>query len=82
MQLAAPGAALFFATYDGMKHYLSKSHPTLPLPVSHMAAATIGEVVSCNFLIKCLLPNIVYIFNYAACSYRSMQDGLFSPCAN
>ena len=43
---SAPGAALFFSTYEMLKHQLSKS-TSIPLPFQHMLAASTGEVVAC-----------------------------------
>ena len=56
---SAPGAALFFSTYESMKHVLNdrfgygagaaEQHTTrlLPQPAIHMLAASIGEVIAC-----------------------------------
>lgn len=57
---SAPGAALFFSTYESMKHVLNdhfgsgaasaQQHPrllVLPQPAIHMLAASVGEVIAC-----------------------------------
>jgi solute carrier family 25 S-adenosylmethionine transporter 26 len=45
---SAPGAALFFSTYETMKHTLLKlDQVRLPDPVVHMTAASCGEVMAC-----------------------------------
>jgi len=50
---SAPGAALFFGTYESMKRILndrfnsSGTGQRLPQPVIHMLAASIGEVTAC-----------------------------------
>ena len=45
---SAPSAALFFATYDTINNYVNRNHGgTVPLPVSHMFAASCGEVMAC-----------------------------------
>lgn len=41
---SAPGAALFFSTYETSKALLKDS---LPLSVTHMVAASCGEVIAC-----------------------------------
>jgi len=43
---SAPGAALFFVTYDGIKRQLSGSSPTQQAGV-HMLAASMGEIAAC-----------------------------------
>jgi len=43
---SAPGAALFFSTYEMLKQQLSKNK-NIPLPLQHMIAASIGEVIAC-----------------------------------
>eukprot|EP01061_Rhynchopus_euleeides_P030618 TRINITY_DN50861_c0_g1_i1.p2 TRINITY_DN50861_c0_g1~~TRINITY_DN50861_c0_g1_i1.p2 ORF type:complete len:274 (+),score=109.54 TRINITY_DN50861_c0_g1_i1:60-881(+) len=40
---SAPGAALFFSTYEAGKHYLPNDRPAL----NHMGAACLGEVGAC-----------------------------------
>ncbi|KAG6874967.1 hypothetical protein C0992_005762, partial [Termitomyces sp. T32_za158] len=40
---SAPGAAVFFSTYDSIKKHTT----SLPAPLSHMFAASIGEVAAC-----------------------------------
>eukprot|EP00605_Chrysophyceae_sp_TOSAG23-4_P000864 GSChrysophyteH1.ASY1.ANO1.955.1 assembled CDS len=45
---SAPNAALFFATYDTLNGYIKQNHSDLiPLPVSHMLAASCGEFMAC-----------------------------------
>ena len=45
---SAPGAALFFSTYEMMKHKLNSAEGTkMCAPMIHMTAATCGEVVAC-----------------------------------
>ncbi|KAG6022510.1 hypothetical protein E4U40_004575 [Claviceps sp. LM458 group G5] len=50
---SAPGAAFFFCTYEASKAYLSNSSSSssssssLPEPVTHMVAASLGEVAAC-----------------------------------
>jgi Mitochondrial carrier protein len=48
---SAPGAALFFSTYEMSKQALVRDG-SLPKPAQHMAAASVGEVVSyiCSWL--------------------------------
>ena len=41
---SAPGAALFFCTYETSKKALAGA---LPAPAAHMAAASLGEVAAC-----------------------------------
>jgi len=43
---SAPGAALFFSTYDFMKHKIS-STTHLPHPIIQMTAASCGEAMAC-----------------------------------
>ncbi|MCJ1391820.1 S-adenosylmethionine transporter [Xylographa bjoerkii] len=49
---SAPGAALFFVTYEATKSYFH-SHPASPQtatwtdPLTHMAAASLGEIAAC-----------------------------------
>lgn len=43
---SAPGAALFFSTYEMLKQKLS-NNKSIPLPLQHMIAASTGEVVAC-----------------------------------
>ncbi|GAB0138803.1 hypothetical protein EsDP_00007025 [Epichloe bromicola] len=42
---SAPGAAFFFCTYEAAKRALARSK--LPEPVTHMLAASLGEVAAC-----------------------------------
>ena len=54
---SAPGAALFFSTYEMSKQVLhdrnsSSSGKQLPQPVIHMIAASIGETVRSEILRK------------------------------
>ncbi|CAD0042024.1 hypothetical protein D6D19_07027 [Aureobasidium pullulans] len=45
---SAPGAALFFVTYDGLKRSLSSpTHTTTQSAFVHMTAASLGEVAAC-----------------------------------
>ncbi len=45
---SAPGAALFFSTYDTINAHIIRNHSDkVPLPVSHMFSASCGEVVAC-----------------------------------
>ncbi|KAF0696005.1 Aste57867_13218 [Aphanomyces stellatus] len=45
---SAPGAALFFSTYETTKAFLQKQNPHLAdSPVIHMASAAMGETASC-----------------------------------
>jgi solute carrier family 25 S-adenosylmethionine transporter 26 len=56
---SAPGAALFFVTYDGINSYLTRRRaqgafsgsdgtwPRLSEPVEHMIAASLGEIMAC-----------------------------------
>jgi len=44
---SAPGAALFFLTYDSVKHLLSSRAPEQILPLVHSTSAAAGEVVAC-----------------------------------
>ena len=46
---SAPGAALFFSTYETMKQKMHSSELTkkVPEPVIHMTAASCGEVAAC-----------------------------------
>ncbi|KAI9058524.1 S-adenosylmethionine transporter [Trametes sanguinea] len=43
---SAPGAAVFFCTYDTLKRMLPL--PTEYAPVTHMIAASVGEVAACS----------------------------------
>ncbi|CAD0099576.1 unnamed protein product [Aureobasidium mustum] len=45
---SAPGAALFFVTYDGIKrNFSSPTHTSTQQAGVHMAAASLGEVAAC-----------------------------------
>ncbi|KAG6013659.1 hypothetical protein E4U43_007173 [Claviceps pusilla] len=44
---SAPGAASFFCTYETSKAYLSRGGHAMPEPVTHMIAASLGEVAAC-----------------------------------
>jgi len=44
---SAPGAALFFSTYEMGKQTLAHAAPSLPAPAVHMLAASAGETVAC-----------------------------------
>jgi len=44
---SAPGAALFFCSYETCKSVLRPEASKLPAPVVHMTSACIGEVVAC-----------------------------------
>ncbi|KAL0063682.1 S-adenosylmethionine transporter [Marasmius tenuissimus] len=48
---SAPGAAVFFTTYDTLKHNLPptllSTNPNVAIPLNHMIAASIGEVAAC-----------------------------------
>jgi solute carrier family 25 S-adenosylmethionine transporter 26 len=45
---SAPGAALFFSTYETVNQHIIKNHSdTVALPVSHMFSASCGEVIAC-----------------------------------
>lgn len=45
---SAPGAALFFVTYDGLKRYLAPyGNGALGEAGVHMAAASLGEIAAC-----------------------------------
>lgn len=44
---SAPGAALFFSTYEMSKQAIPFVASSLPAPVIHMGAASIAEVVAC-----------------------------------
>lgn len=46
---SAPGAALFFSTYETMKHQMNTSFISkwLPAPLIHMVAASCGETAAC-----------------------------------
>jgi solute carrier family 25 S-adenosylmethionine transporter 26 len=44
---SAPGAALFFSTYETGKQLLAKHAPNLPAPAIHMIAASVGETAAC-----------------------------------
>lgn len=45
---SAPGAALFFSTYEFSKKSIGSSYSALPASVVHMVSACFGEVVSCD----------------------------------
>lgn len=45
---SAPGAALFFSTYEMSKKYLKSYSNILSDPVVHMTAASLGEVAACT----------------------------------
>ena len=42
---SAPGAALFFSTYEKLKSVMASQN--VSQPVSQMVAASVGEIVSC-----------------------------------
>ncbi|KAL0574110.1 S-adenosylmethionine transporter [Marasmius crinis-equi] len=48
---SAPGAAVFFTTYDTLKHSLPSTllstNPNVAAPLTHMIAASVGEVAAC-----------------------------------
>ena len=45
---SAPGAALFFSSYETMKQILQSNHSNnIPTPFIHMIAASCGEVAAC-----------------------------------
>lgn len=44
---SAPGAALFFSSYETAKAIIPCGVPSLPTPMVHMCAASFGEVVAC-----------------------------------
>jgi solute carrier family 25 S-adenosylmethionine transporter 26 len=44
---SAPGAALFFSSYETAKSTIPTVSPTLPAPLVHMFAASFGEVMAC-----------------------------------
>ncbi len=44
---SAPGAALFFCTYESTKKFLSSRQGTASGPVAHMVAASLGEIAAC-----------------------------------
>ncbi|KAL7301816.1 hypothetical protein TKK_0005424 [Trichogramma kaykai] len=44
---SAPSAALFFVTYDGIKHLVQPNLPSQYHSVMHMAAASCAEMVAC-----------------------------------
>lgn len=48
---SAPGAALFFSTYDTSKRILSTSTTSIRPEFIHMIAASFGEIVSLNVFI-------------------------------
>ncbi|CAK7210378.1 S-adenosylmethionine transporter [Sporothrix curviconia] len=43
---SAPGAALFFVTYEGVKHAVDRPN-SAPLASTHMLAASLGEIAAC-----------------------------------
>ena len=43
---SAPGAALFFSTYDMFKNIFRERYPDMPAPAQHLISAGLGEVVS------------------------------------
>ncbi|EEB06834.1 S-adenosylmethionine transporter [Schizosaccharomyces japonicus yFS275] len=45
---SAPGASLFFTTYETSKKKLSRSKLGLSDPVVHMISASLGEIVACT----------------------------------
>ncbi|XP_017786922.1 PREDICTED: S-adenosylmethionine mitochondrial carrier protein homolog isoform X2 [Nicrophorus vespilloides] len=44
---SAPQAALFFCTYESVKHFASPHVSSQALPLVHMLGASLGEVVAC-----------------------------------
>lgn len=45
---SAPGAALFFVTYENTKRFLSQQHLlSTSAPLHHMLAASLGEIAAC-----------------------------------
>lgn len=45
-------AAAFFVTYEGTKSLLGGHFSSMAAPVTHMLAASFGEIVCCTFLPK------------------------------
>eukprot|EP01134_Creolimax_fragrantissima_P006636 CFRG6636T1 len=52
---SAPGAALFFSTYEMSKKTLSTRVPEKYAPITHMASAINGEVMACLVRVPCEL---------------------------
>lgn len=45
---SAPGAALFFSSYETCKTLLPQFTPsTTPTPIIHMGSACVGEIIAC-----------------------------------
>lgn len=64
---SAPTAALFFFTYETIKKVLNTKE--LSLPLVHMTAASIAEVVACLIRVpvegdSSLIFSLFYIFSY------------------
>ena len=71
---SAPGAALFFSTYETVNHYVLENHKNTPMPVSHMFAASCGEVMAC--LVR--VPTEVLKQRMQAGMYNSFRSALTS----
>ncbi|PSR78214.1 hypothetical protein PHLCEN_2v7546 [Hermanssonia centrifuga] len=69
---SAPGAALFFCTYDTLKQHSPLSPQFAPL--THMLSASIGEVAAC--LVR--VPTEVIKTRMQTASYGSMAKSSFS----
>jgi solute carrier family 25 S-adenosylmethionine transporter 26 len=74
---SAPGAALFFSTYETVNHYVLENHKDVPMPVSHMFAASCGEVMAC--LIR--VPTEVLKQRMQAGMYKTFGSSLSSVLA-
>eukprot|EP00981_Chlorochromonas_danica_P000527 scaffold107_cov207-Ochromonas_danica.AAC.1 len=72
---SAPGAALFFSSYETCKTLLPQlTSPTTPTPIIHMGAACVGEIIAC--LIR--VPTEVVKQRYQAnlLGTRSLKESL------
>ena len=54
---SAPGAAIFFSTYDTLKHKLADEKYSLTAPSQHMIAASCGEIVRDAHIVYCILTH-------------------------
>ncbi|KAH9091683.1 hypothetical protein Ae201684P_011227 [Aphanomyces euteiches] len=76
---SAPGAALFFSTYESTKSFLQKQNPHLAdSPAIHMASAAMGETAGC--LIR--VPTEIVKQNLQTGAYKTFQESVSSIYAN
>ncbi|KAF0767299.1 hypothetical protein AaE_002861 [Aphanomyces astaci] len=72
---SAPGAALFFSSYETTKAFLQKQQPHLAdSPVIHMASAAMGETAGC--LVR--VPTEIVKQNLQTGAFQSFQESIRS----